>query len=43
MNEENTTSQNVWDAVKGDSLGKIYILLYLYERTIKTNILWRGS
>lgn len=42
MNEENTTNQNVWDRVKGDSLDKIHTLLYLHKRTIK-NILLRGK
>ena len=39
---KNTTNQNVWDRVKGDSLDKIHTLLYLHKRTIK-NILLRGK
>lgn len=42
VSEENTPPQNVRDVVKGGSLGNIYILLYLYERRIKINILLRG-
>lgn len=42
MNEENTTNQNVWDRVKGDSLDKIHTLLYLHKRTIK-NICWEAK